>query len=85
MRTQSRATSRQVGDEGFHAYRHLAVRVLERAFNDLANPARSSDRESARVFLAGSGMLLHWCHVAALDPSCIVSHAEKLMRKRIHC
>lgn len=68
-----------VCDEAFRPYRHLAVRVLARAFLDLADPARSpSERESARVFLAGSGMLFHWCQVAALNPRCIVSRAEKL-------
>jgi hypothetical protein len=65
--------------EAFRPYRHLAVRVLARAFDDLANPDGSAtDRESARAFLAGSGMLLHWCHVAALDPCCIVSRAQKV-------
>lgn len=66
-------------DEDLRPYRRLAVRVLTRAFLDLANPALSAPhRESARAFLAGSGMLQHWCRVAALDPSCIVHRAEKL-------
>lgn len=68
-------------DASLRPYRHLAVRVLARALLDLANPAGSpTDRESARMFLAGSGMLLHWCRVAAVDPSCVVKHAERLAR-----
>ena len=69
----------QPTDEGFRAYRRLALRVLAQAFRDLANPARSSHRESARVFLGGSAMMIHWCEVAALDPLCIVTHAKQLM------
>jgi hypothetical protein len=66
-------------EEGFQPYRQLAVRVLARAFQDLTSPVGSqTDRESARAFLAGSAMLVHWCRVAALDPGCIVDHAEKL-------
>jgi hypothetical protein len=70
-------------DEGFRSYRHLAVRVLAQAFLDLEDPARSKHRDSARVFLTGSAMMIHWCRVAALDPSYVVSHAEKLGAKRI--
>jgi hypothetical protein len=45
------------------------------------NPdAPSEHRESARTFLNGSGMLLHWCHVAALDPTVIARLGEKLGR-----
>jgi hypothetical protein len=66
-------------DETFRPYRHLAVRVLTRAFLDLTNPVESAtERESARAFLAGSAMLFHWCRVAALDPWCIVNQAAKL-------
>jgi hypothetical protein len=66
-------------DEGFRPYRQLAVRVLARALLDLSNPDGSAtDRESARVFLSGSGMLFHWCRVAALDPWRLVNHAESL-------
>jgi hypothetical protein len=66
-------------DEAFRPYRDLAVRVLSCAFRDLTNAGRSSDRESARVFLAGSGMMRYWCQVAALDPVGVVHHAETLM------
>ena len=66
-------------EESFRPYRHLAIRVLVRALRDMANGA-SADRESARIFLNGSGMLLHWCHVAALDPAWVVSRAERLGR-----
>jgi hypothetical protein len=68
------------GDEAsIQPYRHLAVRVLARAMLDLANPAGSAtDRESARAFLAGSGMLVHWCQVAAVDPSWVVKRARRL-------
>lgn len=66
-------------DEDFRPYRHLAVRVLARALFDLTNGHGSpTDRESARAFLAGSRMLSLWCRVAAVDPLCVVKHAEKL-------
>ena len=76
--TQRRASTDEVRDETFRPYRDLAVRVLARALQDLSNPVRSCDRESARVFLAGSGMMLHWCRVASVDPFCVVNHAKKL-------
>jgi hypothetical protein len=82
MRSTQRANTAELRDEQLRPYRGLAVRVLARAFQDLTNPVRSSDRESARVFLAGSGMMLHWCRVAALDPFCVVNHAEKLAAKQ---
>jgi hypothetical protein len=60
-------------------YRHLALRVLVRALLDVANPNGSMpDRQSARAFLNGSGMLLHWCRVAELDPAAIAAVAERL-------
>lgn len=62
--------------EALRPYRHLAVRVLARAFLDLTDPACATDRESARMFLAGSDLLGHWCRVAALDPGWIVRRAE---------
>lgn len=63
--------------EALRPYRHLAVRVLARAFLDLADPAGpAADRESARVFLTGSGLMRHWCRVAALDPAWVVRRAE---------
>lgn len=66
-------------EESFWPYRHLAFRVLVRALQDVVNPnGTSDDRESARIFLNGSNMLVHWCHVAALDPSVVVSLAGKL-------
>ena len=66
-------------DELIRPYRHLALGVVERALQDLLNPAAlPADRESAQTFLRGSSMLFHWCEVAALDPWCIVNHAEKL-------
>lgn len=85
--TQRRCPSSSLSvDEGsgcveasLRPYRHLAIRVLERALRDVANPGGSSaNRDSARMFLAGSSMLLYWCRVAALDPSCVVKHAENL-------
>lgn len=61
------------------AYRRLAIRVLARALLDANGPGGSaSDRESARVFLAGSSMLFHWCRVASLDPSWVVERVERL-------
>ena len=57
------------GEEALRPYRRLAVRVLERALLDVTNATGSaSDRESARVFLASSRMLVLWCQIAALDP-----------------
>ena len=62
----------------FWPYRHLAIRVVVRALLDAVNPnGAADDRESARVFLKGSGMLRLWCRVAALDPTAIVRLAEK--------
>jgi hypothetical protein len=59
--------------------RHLAVRVIELAFRDLASSAGlRSDQESARVFLAGSSMLHHWCAVADLDPAQMIARANRL-------
>jgi hypothetical protein len=64
--------------EAFRPYRRLAIGVLALAVSDLIEPARSAtDRESARVFLAGSGMLQHWCRVAALHPSWVVERVAK--------
>ena len=63
----------------FTAYRHLAMRVLARALRDMSDPAGSaSDRESARVFFAGSPMLFHWCRVAELDPSAVARNATRV-------
>jgi hypothetical protein len=63
---------------GLRPYRHLAVRVLAQAVLDLAKPTGSvADRDSARAFLAGSPMLFHWCHVAALEPSWFVKRATR--------
>ena len=68
-----------LAEEGFRAYRHLAVRVLALAFLDVANPdGVPADRESARAFLRGSRMLLHWCRVAALDPASVIKVADQL-------
>jgi hypothetical protein len=69
-------TDGQGCDEAFLPYRRLAMHVLGRAIRDLENGAGSAtDRESARVFLAGSPMLFHWCRVAALDPRLVTRHA----------
>lgn len=59
--------------------RHLAARIIQQAFRDLASPAGSRcDQESARVFLSGSSMLSHWCAVADLDPARLVARAARL-------
>lgn len=61
-------------------YRHLAVRVIDQAFRDLAIPTGSSaGQESAREFLAGNSMLYHWCEVANLDPMWLVARARRLI------
>ena len=57
-------------------YRRLALSVIQRAFKDLTTPlCRDDDRDSARAFLSGSDMLLHWCDVAALDPARVIARA----------
>jgi hypothetical protein len=67
------------GDEAYLPYRRLAVSVLARALQDLSNPAGSAtDRESARAFFTGSGMLSHWCRVASLDPLWVAGRVQKL-------
>jgi hypothetical protein len=79
MRGVSRRQPASSGSAGA-PYRHLAVRVIDQAFRDLASPARSpADQESAREFLAGSSMLSHWCEVADLDPAGLVVRARKLI------
>jgi hypothetical protein len=69
-------------DERLRPYRQLAIRVLSRAVLDATDPTGSAnDRESARAFLAGSAMLEHWCHVAALDPNCIAANLRRLTQQ----
>jgi hypothetical protein len=59
--------------------RHLAARIIQQAFHDIASPSGSAcDQESARAFLSGSSMLNHWCAVADLDPAWMVARAAKL-------
>ena len=66
-------------DEGYRPYRRLAVGVLARALQDLSNPAgTATDRESARVFFTGSGMLRYWCRVASLDPQWVAGRVQQL-------
>jgi hypothetical protein len=76
--TRRRTDFGRRGDNDFRPYRDLAVRVLACAFRDLTETSRSSDRDSARVFLAGSGLMRHWCRVANLDPICVANHAERV-------
>jgi hypothetical protein len=60
-------------------YRHLATRVIFQAFRDVGNPNESSEtRTSARVFLAGSGMLYYWCELAQINPREVVARARAL-------
>jgi len=60
-------------------YRRLAIQVINLALRDLTSPVGSAaDRASARAFLAGSGMLSHWCAVAELDPARLVRHSTRL-------
>jgi hypothetical protein len=76
-----RLFSRMVGtvDPTGGPCRNLAVRVIALAFRDLASSeALHSDHESARVFLAGSSMLDHWCAVADLDPARMIAQANRL-------
>jgi hypothetical protein len=70
-----------VGEEAYRPYRRLAVGVLARALQDLSNPAgTATDRESARVFFTGSGMLSYWCLVASLDPQWVAGRVLKLQQ-----
>lgn len=56
------------------------MRVIDRALRDLANPTQlATDRESARVFLAGSSMLSYWCELAGVDPGCPIARANELI------
>lgn len=82
MRSASWRRPASTSSEGT-PWRHLAVRVIDQAFRDLASPPGShTDQESARAFLAGSSMLYQWCEVANLDPSWMVSRARTLMARR---
>jgi hypothetical protein len=63
-------------------YRRLSVRVIEQALRDSVAPGSTSDRQSARLFLAGSPMLHLWCELAALDPVRIAAHAGQLVHSR---
>lgn len=79
-RTASSTLGDGTHDEGFRAYRHLAIRVLTSALKDAASPTGSdANRQSARLFFADSYMLRHWCRVAALNPHSIAERAGKLM------
>ena len=70
-----------VGEETV-GYRRLAIRIIQRAFKDMIEPAcAAGDRESAWAFLAGSPMLLHWCSVAALDSRTVIVRATALRRR----
>jgi hypothetical protein len=70
-----------MGEEAYRPYRRLAVGVLARALQDLSNPAgTATDRESARVFFTGSGMLSYWCLVASLDPQWVAGRVLKLQQ-----
>jgi hypothetical protein len=68
-----------VSSEAAAAYRSLALTVIDRAFRDLiVGPCSPADRDSAAEFLAGSGMMQHWCRVAALDPGRVIARAVRL-------
>jgi hypothetical protein len=85
MRGVAWRQSSSSGAEGA-PYRHLAVRIIDQAFRDLASPAGSPQGpESAREFLAGTSMLYLWCEVADLNPECLVARARKLMASSDRC
>jgi hypothetical protein len=68
-----------VSSEDAAAYRSLALTVIDRAFRDLiVGPCSNADRDSAAEFLAGSGMMQHWCRVASLDPGRVIARAAHL-------
>jgi hypothetical protein len=54
------------------AYQRLATRVIHRAFLDLESPS-TTERETARTFLAGSPMLRFWCQLAQLNAGRVVA------------
>lgn len=63
-------------------YRSLALRVISVAVHDLVAPAHSpSDRDSARAFLSGSGMLTHWCGLAGIDPEAFQRRVRGFVQK----
>jgi len=50
-------------------YRALAVRIIALAIRDLVTHEEAdAEYASARAFLSGSGLLLHWCELAGIDP-----------------
>ena len=60
-------------------YRHLALRVIDQAFRDLAGSAATgADQESARTFLAGSRMLYRWCEIANVSAAVTIARATEL-------
>lgn len=60
-------------------HRRLALRVIERALRDIVAPhCAAADRQTAREFLAGSSMLVHWCSVATLDPGRVTAWARAI-------
>ena len=62
------------------AHRHLAERVIERAFRDARDPnGAPTESTSARAFLSGSPMLSFWCEVAGLDLDGVTVRARTLM------
>lgn len=79
MRSVSGRQPRSTCPEGA-PWRHLAVRVIDQAFRDLAGHAGSlADQQSARAFLAGSSMFYRWCEIADLDPAWMVARARTLL------
>ena len=61
-------------------YRHLAVRVIAQAWRDLMmRGGPSVERESARAFLSGSGMLGHWCELADMDAGAVRSRVHRFI------
>lgn len=54
------------------AYQRLATRVIHRALLDLESHS-STERETARTFLAGSPMLRFWCQLAQLNAGRVIA------------
>ena len=64
---------------GIEAYRRLACSVIKLALEDLHAPGPdNANRASARTFFEKRWPLVHWCSIAAIDPTRVVRYARTL-------
>jgi hypothetical protein len=61
-------------------YRHLALTIIAQALRDLTGSCSPADHQSARIFLAGSPSMRHWCRVAGVDARRLIATARRLPR-----